>query len=120
MKQSVFQEYLKECLNHLSYHTISEILEADPQHNKDAKNREDAELAFNKVCSELTKQQESIITEYIRLKDAENSEYASASYAAGLKDMISILKYFRIIKDEDDESIVDSILDNVISNKINI
>lgn len=101
MNDREFQSRLKQVFTVLGEKTVYDIIQDDIHYQEDLKKESQAEEDFLKIRHSLTKEQKDIIEEYVSSKDAFNSEYSVIAYLAGLKDMLRILVYLKVIDNKE-------------------
>lgn len=97
METGEFQEKLKSAFDTIWEATVYEILQDDIQYQKNSKKEAELEETYMEMRSTLTKEQEELIRNLLDYRDAMNVDYNAVSYLAGMRDVIRILTYLKII-----------------------
>lgn len=95
MNKMDFQSRLKNTLDDLGKTTIYELLKNDILYQNKINQLEQAEQKFCNLLPTLTKEQQTIIEQYITYKDSSHAEFSTVSYIAGMKDMFQIFLYLK-------------------------
>lgn len=97
METGEFQEKIKSAFDTIREATVYEILQDDIQYQKNSKKEAELEETYMEMRSTLTKEQEELIQNLLDYRDAMNVDYNAVSYLAGMRDVIRILTYLKII-----------------------
>lgn len=97
MESTEFQEKIKAAFDTIGEATVYEILKDDIQYQKNSKKEAEMEQAYMEMRGTLTKEQDEIIHSLLDYRDAMNVDYNAVSYLAGMRDVIRILAYLKII-----------------------
>lgn len=97
METDEFQEKLKSAFDTIGEATVYEILQDDIQYQKNSKKEAELEEAYMEMRRTLTREQDELIHNLLDYRDAMNVDYNTVSYLAGMRDVIRILTYLKII-----------------------
>ena len=97
MSDLEFQNYLKQFFDILGNKTVSDITKSDIQYQMKNTADDKAERKYLEVRKSLTKKQKKVVDKFIESRTATDNEYSVICYLAGMKDMIRILTYLKMI-----------------------
>lgn len=97
MKDLEFQSNLKQVFDILGNKTVADISKNDIRYQAYDEADDKAEIKYLEIRESLTEQQKKVIDEFIECRTAMDNEYSVNCYFAGMKDMLRILTYFKMI-----------------------
>ena len=97
METGDFHEKLKAAFDTIGEPTIYEILKDDIKYQKNSKREAELEEAYMAMRDTLTKEQDKIIHDLLDCRDAMNVDYSAVAYLAGMRDVIRILRYMKLL-----------------------